>query len=337
MQGTAAGGLVVAMALTGCVAAPTFHGPMPVRNQHPAQLTVQHMAPASAVVLPRHAVQLRTDVAYSSLFLLGTGSGRSWLMDGEYLRSSTRARVGLGANFELATELPFAHTSGGFLDGFVIDYHDVFGLPDQERDVNPKDDFGIEARRAGTTVWQVERDSFELLDVPFQLTYAALPTGPDQLGLALRSGFELPTGDDERGYGSGEVEATFGAVLEWRPGPVALYGHAQHSFAGTPGPARRSGLAFADVTSLGVAAELPLLSDLHAFAQFEWETSTLRNFGLPVTDRDQIMFWVGGRYAPAKAWGVEVGFGEDLQGLASPDFTAWLGLVFDLGAAAAGP
>jgi hypothetical protein len=31
---------------------------------------------------------------------------------------------------------------------------------------------------------------------------------------------------------------------------------------------------------------------------------------------------------------VELGIGEDLQGLASPDFTAWLGMVLGFGSGA---
>ncbi|MBL8755502.1 MAG: DUF3187 family protein [Planctomycetes bacterium] len=316
----------------GCVPAREHFGPMPVRNQHPAQLTVLHMAPAEAAVLPAGGIELRADAAYSSLFLLGSGNGKSWLMDGEYLRASTRARAGLGRDLELALELPFAHTSGGFLDGFLIDYHELFGFPDQNRDVNPQDDFAVEARRSGSTVWQVERDGFEWLDVPVVATWSALASRPNRPGLALRGGLELPTGDQDRGYGNGEVDASFGALADWRSDSVALFAHAQHTFAGTPAPARRQGLTFADVTSLGLAAELPLLEDVHAFAQVEWENSTLRNFGLPVSDRDQVVLWIGGRWQVDTNTGIEVGFGEDLLGKASPDFTAWLGFVWTPGA-----
>lgn len=318
----------VPFGVVGCVSRPAWQGPLPVRNQHPAQLTVLHLPPAASTVLPAAAVQARLDAAYSSLFLLGQDATRSWLMDGEYLRVGTSARVGLGEGFEAAVELPFAHTSGGFLDSFVIDYHDTFGLPDQSRDSNPKDQFAIEARRNGDVVWSVDRDSAELLDVPLWLTKQLLAPGRDRVGLAVRAGLELPTGDDARGYGSGELEACLGAVLEYQTASVAWYGHAQHSFAGTPGPAQRGGLAFADVTSLGLAVELPLAEALHAFAQVAWETSTLRDLGLPSVARDQVLLWIGGRWCPVARLGVEIGFGEDLQGLASPDFTAWLGMVW---------
>lgn len=326
------GWIVVALALPACVATPDWQGPLPVRNQHPAQLTVMHMPPAATAMLPAGAVQARLDAAYSSLFLSGQDGNRSWHMDGEYLRAATSLRLGLGGGCELAAEVPIAHTSGGFLDAFLIDYHETFGLPDQGRDTAPKNEFEIAARQSGQTVWSVDADGAELLDVPLYATVQLLAPALDRLGLAVRGGVEFPTGDDERGYGSGEIEPGCGALLEYRTGSVAFYGHAQYTWAGTPAPAQRAGLPFADVVSLGAGAELPLTAELHALVQVEWENSTLRHFGLRTTDRDQILLWVGGRWFPIRQLGFEVGLGEDLQGLASPDFTAWFGMVWNPGA-----
>ncbi len=325
------GWLAACPLVAGCVAPRAWHGPLPVRNQHPAQLTVMHLPPSPARVLPAGSVQARLDAAYTSLFLLGFDDDREWLMDGEYLRAGPSVRAGVGGGLELGGELPFAHTSGGFLDSFVIDYHDTFGLPDQNRDVNPRDGFAIEANDGGRTVWSVERDSAELLDVPLHATLQLAAPDRGRLGLAVRAGVELPTGDDERGYGSGELEPSVGVLTELHSGAIALYAHAQHTFAATPAPARRAGLTFADVTSAGVALEAPLSSQLHALAQVEWETSTLRRFGLRATGRDQVMLWVGGRWSPVPRLGLELAFGEDLQGLVSPDFTAWLAFAWTFG------
>ncbi|MCA8952023.1 MAG: DUF3187 family protein [Planctomycetes bacterium] len=316
----------VAGGLAGCVATPRFAGPLPVRNQHPAQLTVLHLPPARATVLPAEAADIRLDAAYSSLFLNGTGFARSYYMDGEYLRFGPTLRAGLGSDLELSVGLPFAHASGGFLDAFLIDYHDVLGLPDQNRDSVENGDFRVDATRNGNTVWRLEPGGVELADVPLSLTWQLreLDDGP---ALALRGGLELPTGDDDKGYGNGELDWGVGGLLEQRWAGMAFYCHAQHTFAGTPAIARRGGLSFADVTSLGATAELPLFEQLNALVQVEWETSTLRHLGLEVTDREQVLLWVGGRYHFAERAALEFGFGEDLVGYVSPDFTAWIGLT----------
>lgn len=319
--------LVVGLAaLAGCAASPTYDGPLPVRNQHPAQLLVQHLPPAATSVLPAGDFAVRADAAYSSLFLSGSTPSASYQMDGEYLRVAAALRLGLGGGFECGAELPFAHTSGGFLDSFLIDYHDLFDLPDQRRSTSPKDRFSIQARSGGQTVWSVDESGAELLDVPLYATWN-LADPRQGLGLAIRAGTEAPTGDQDRGYGNGAWDTSAGVLLESHFGGIGWYGHAQHTFAGTPDRARAAGLSFADVTSAGLAAELPLWANLHGLVQVEYETSTLRDLPVPAVERDHLLLWVGARWRAGDRWGLEVGFGEDLQALVSPDFTAWIGFT----------
>ncbi|MCC7397142.1 MAG: DUF3187 family protein [Planctomycetes bacterium] len=311
-----------------CVAAPQWQGPLPTRNQHPAQLTVMQMAPAAARVLAAGASAARLDSAYSSLFLSGNSPGANWLMDGELLRTAATVRHGLGSGLEVAAELPFAHASGGFLDALLIDYHELFGFPDQNRDTTERDRFLVSARQNGNEVFGMEPHGVHLLDVPLWLTWQAVAPTEHGPGLALRTGLELPSGDDGRGYGNGELDYSLGAVLEWRAAGIGWYGHAQHTFAGSPASARQFGFDFADVTTLGLAAELPLTNGLHAFAQLAWENSTLRRLAVPAAERDQMLLWIGGRLRLDEQWAIEVAFGEDLIGKASPDFTAWLGVAW---------
>ena len=318
-----------------CVAEPDLRGPLPARNQHPAQLTVLHFTPRSTEVLAAGAVRSRTDAAYTSLFLSGTSTSfansSSWLMDGEYLRVGTRLGVGLGAGLELCAELALAHTTGGFLDDFVIDYHDTFGFPDQGRTEAERDRFDVRAERNGREVWSVSETDAELLDLPLDLTFQVTPPGERQLGVAVQAGIELPTGDAARGFGNGEIDVGAALLLDYRIGGIGLHGSVQHTFAGTPDRYDEAGLEFGDVTAAGLAAELPLFADLSALVQVTWETSALRRLGPRATARDQVLLWVGGRYQPARRWAIEVGFGEDLQGLASPDFTAWAAFVWQPG------
>jgi hypothetical protein len=68
---------------------------------------------------------------------------------------------------------------------------------------------------------------------------------------------------------------------------------------------------------------------LCGLVQLEWETSTLRDLAISVVDREQLMLWLGARIDLGARWSMEVGFGEDLRGLVSPDFSAWLGMVWN--------
>ncbi|MCR9248517.1 MAG: DUF3187 family protein [bacterium] len=314
------------LAVSACVTQPQFAGPMPVRNKHPAQVTVQHMPPASTSTLERGRFAARFDAAHTNMFLSGIALGRSFYMDGEYLRFGPTFRAGLGGGVEVGVEVPFAHTSGGFLDSFLIDYHDVLALPDQDRDTVPNGRFRVEANLNGGQAWRMDESGFEPLDVPLWLTWQ-LTAPEDGFGLAVRGGIEFPTGDDDRGYGNGGFDTTIGILTEHHWRGVAFYGHAQHTFASTPDVSDRAGLGFQDVTAIGLAAEMPLTENLHAYAQVEAETSTLRDLGLRTTEREQVMLWLGGRYRLSDRTGLEFGLGEDLRGYVSPDVTLWLGFA----------
>lgn len=198
----------------GCVEQPRFRGPLPVRNQHPAQLTVLHLDPAQAEVLPAGEAAMHVGAAYSSYFLGGSGARGTFSMDGELLRVGPKLRFGLGGGGEVGIEVPFAHAAGGFLDDFVIDYHDWFGFPDQGRDDAPRDAFGVEATARGRRVYHLDAGGIELLDVPLHYTHELLSAGRDRFGLAVRGGVELPTGDQGRGYGNGGVDVAFGLLAD---------------------------------------------------------------------------------------------------------------------------
>lgn len=326
-----------ALLLPACTGTRQSYGPLPVRNQHPAQLTVMHLQPAPAQPLREGAAVVRGDVAYSSLFLGGTGNGNGnrFVMDGELLRSELQFRLGLGGAFELGTTLPLAHAAGGFLDSFLIGYHEFFGFPSQGRDTTPKNQYEVAADFQGNRVYELESKPVQLADVPIELTFGVVAPEPMRPGLALRLGVELPTGDDDAGLGNGELDTAVGLASSWPLPFGTLHGWVQHTFAGNPDRAEAAGFEFADVTSAGSALELPLLADLSGLVQVEWETATLRDLEFDRAAGDQMLLWLGGRLRVDRDLFVELTFGEDLLRSVSPDFTIWIAMAW-LPAAALG-
>lgn len=316
------------LALAACATRPQANGPMPVRNQHPAQLTVLHLDPTPVPGLPQGAVAGRLTTAYTSLFLFGDGNGNEIELDGELLRTSLQLRAGVAPGLEFGVELPFVHASGGFLDDFLIDYHDALAFPDQGRTEAPRDDFVVRASQGGEAVYQLEPHGVHLGDLPLSLRYTLVEPAAEHPGVALALGVELPTGDASAGFGNGEVDVAFGAAAQWPVGFGSVFGHAQYTIAGSPTRARAVGFQFADVSSAGVGAELPVADGLAAVVQFEWETSTLRDLGFARVGRDQLMLWLGGRLRLAGDLYLEAALGEDLRGYVSPDVTAFLAMAW---------
>lgn len=319
--------LAVCFPLTSCSSNPVLLGPMEVRNQHPVQLTALHMPFTETSALPSGAWRGGLDTAYSNLFLGGFGSGNTFAMDGEYLRVGSKHRVGLGGGFELFGEVAMAHTTPGFLDSFVIEFHEAFGFPSQGRDNAPRDQFGIVAQRQGASAFEVERSGAELLDLPLGVKWTAVePTREQPFGVALRGAVELPTGDERRGYGNGGVDAALGLVAEYRGASFGLTAHAQHTFVATPDRARSAGLDYGDVTSLGLAVELPLSDSVSGMVATEWETSVLRELDFGQASDPQWLLWTGFRFRLEEPLFLEVALGEDISPDTSPDFTAWISM-----------
>ncbi|MCY2956873.1 MAG: DUF3187 family protein [Planctomycetota bacterium] len=318
--------------LAACVTTPIARGPMPVRNQHPAQLTILHLDPESAAALPTGEVAVRVDTAYTNMFLSGQGTGlastNSFKMDGELMRTAVQMRTGLGSGFTVAVEVPMVHTSGGFLDGFLIDYHDLFGFPDQDRASEPRNQFNVVAAYQGETIFEQRTSALELADVPIELAYQVIAPALYQPGFSIRGGIELPTGNQTHGFGNGGIDAALGAVLELPTTYGNWYAAVQHTIASNPDKAAAAGVAFADVTSANLGLELPLFDDFALLLQTEWENSTLRALDFDFVATPQWLLWIGGRMRLDRNLCLEVAIAEDLAGYVSPDVTFWLGMAW---------
>ena len=324
--------LLASLLLGGCVTPKRFGGPAPFRNQHPAQLTALRMDPRSAQVLPEGQSRMRLDLAYTSLFLEGQSGGNSWFMDGEILRSGLKVSHGLGHGLEVSSELAMATTGPGFLDGFIQDWHDFFGLPDQNRDDFPKYQWQVEATKGGTTAWEMDRTDAALLDMPLALTWNFVPMTEDRpWALTARAATEIPIGNEDRGFGSGGFDWSMGMVGEYHYGPFSFTAHAQHTLVHNPDQGDNAGLEFKDVTSGGIGMEAGLADHTSFLMQVLFDTSTLRQLHINKVEDPQWTIWFGLRHRLGERFWVEAGFGEDLVPDVPPDFTAWLGFVFDLG------
>ncbi len=324
----AATGMAVAMLLGGCASAPPGDGPLPVRNQHPAQLTVQHLDPVAARTLPMGGVRLQPTMGYSSLFLLKGTAATNFRMDAELLRAGLRLDYGMTGDLMLSVEPAAMHTTGGFLDGFLIDYHRLFSMPDQDRSDIDRNRFDVTAVKDGTVVYRMDERSAMLADLPISLAWAAAQATESNPGLLFRAGVEAPIGDEDSGAGNGEWDKSLGIATSWPLAFGTLHGHLQHTWAGTPTRSRQAGFTFADVTSAGLGLEWGVTERLSAVVQTEWETATLRRLPLGATQRDHWLLWTGGRYVLGERTSFEFSLGEDLVGHASPDVTFWFGFTW---------
>jgi hypothetical protein len=128
--------------------------------------------------------------------------------DLETFRSSLVANYGLQDNWQLSIELPYVNHDGGFLDDFIYEWHDFFGMPQNGRTRDNSDQLNVAY----------------LADVGFELPGSSSGLGDLRLSVAhvrpwkhrtlvLSAELKLPTGDFEKLTGSGGTDFSAGVTL----------------------------------------------------------------------------------------------------------------------------
>lgn len=129
------------------------------------------------------------------------------VLDGETYRLCLTGRVGIARRFEAGLELPWVLQNGGFLDGFIENYHDTFGFSQGGRDQAPRGRLLFQYQRGGTNRVYVDRSNSGIGDVRFNGGVQLLGGDRDNSGaLALRASLKLPTGDSGELHGSGSTD-----------------------------------------------------------------------------------------------------------------------------------
>ena len=216
--------------------------PLPVRESLPFNLLFLDQAPGGADIQPASqarfslsSVYENTMVATTDLILLYERVGQqlyggrvdldvlqmvanaqpsrtAFILDGETLRTTLRARVGIRPRVEIAVEAPFLSQGRGFMDPIIESFHEHFHMPDGGRDGFANNQFRAGYIGYGETVFLDKAPSgIRLGDVVLSATGALLVERPRSPALSLTLSAKLPSGNYRTLDGSGSVD--YGATL----------------------------------------------------------------------------------------------------------------------------
>lgn len=157
-----------------------------------------------ARVLASDDAQAELSFAVASHFEFANTPTEDVLFDGETRRVALRLRRGFAAGYEWTLELPWIARSGGELDGFIVNWHDFFGMPQGGREASPRDRLLFTYRRDGVERVRLSEPASGVGDLRVGLgkslsTDTARP-------LALRAELKLPTGSSAKLTGSGAAD-----------------------------------------------------------------------------------------------------------------------------------
>lgn len=318
--------LVPAFTITPGARAAEPAGPLYQSNRYPLMLMVMTPVPRSPV-LPekRFRVRLRTD--YTSVHIDKASQNFELLTDMEIGAVTLEGEARIGERLSLGFSLPFVSYNSGFLDGFLEDYHELGNFPEYGRSLRPKNEFACVVKKDGQTWFEPDQHGLHPADARLDLTYA-FPAG-ERFRSALMASLKLPTGDEDKGFGSGNFDGGLTLLTRFRYRSLAFY--LNPGFIVPRDPETQG----ADIRYRTMATLFAGLEYVHSpawsfMAQLNTFTSPLKDTGISTLDDPSVELALGF----TRSWGrtkASFSFCEDLSGPA-PDFTVHVGVEtgFDL-------
>jgi hypothetical protein len=243
-----------------------------------------------------------------------SGDG-TYTLDAEVFEFRLHLDHSINERFAMHAELPWRQVSEGSLDGFIDDWHGIFGLPGGSRRRLPENELLIEFQQGDATLLRFDESASGIGDIPIAVGYQLHAT--DRTALATWLTVKAPVGnaDDLTGSGAVDIAATlsaqsqvhehwqlFGqASLAWL-GDGDLLPELQESFAWT----LMGGLSWNAWRALDLTAQVEANSKVFDGLHSEF-------------DGDAFVITFGGSWHTAGGWRFDVGVSEDLQAGASPD------------------
>ncbi|MDT8369809.1 MAG: DUF3187 family protein [Longimicrobiales bacterium] len=281
------------------------NGPFRVPEQNPLYQRFLTPRPERAELLEPGQIEFAMRSTYSNIFEFVRTTEVAATLDTE--RSTTGMEVvwAPSARYEVGVRGAIVIDYGGFLDGPVQEFHDIFNLPNGNRDDVENGNVDLSLVTPGDTVFSLDEGA-HLTD---PVVWVAVPLLRGRRALAARVSLKLPIGSSNHSTGKTDV----GVQLD-----------GQHVFTNW---AVYSGLA---VSTLNAGSELDRWDKDVALtwhlggerrigegwgilAQFQGSTAFLEGFGDRVLDRAPVNFGVGASGRAGSEWTWQAVFTEDIR------------------------
>lgn len=266
----------------------------------------------------------------SSIYTNSSTGAEQLILDGEQYRWTLTGKYALSDRFELGLELPVIHQAGGFLDGMIIDWHNLWGLPQGGRDNAPKNRLTYRYSKDGRQRLNVTDSSTGIGDLSLLAGYRLFDqrTDGDHDAVTVRAQLKLPTGDSNSLHGTGSTDLALfltGAMnraTEW--GTLGVYGSAGGMVGSDGDLLSRQRENLIGFGSVGVGWS-PV--DWIGFkAQLDLNTAFYRDSSLDELSQTALMLTIGGTLQLSDTYLLDIGLSEDLSVATAPDVTFHLGL-----------
>jgi Protein of unknown function (DUF3187) len=256
-------------------------GPFPVRSLSPIQWLYFQFTPERAVPLPHRMWNVRLDVVEANILARDEHQGDAFLFDFELTRANLALQYGIFDRLAIGLEIPLLYTWTGFLDEPIKAFEDVTGFKRTIRFERRQHLFSYLLHKDGRNVLSGTSGAIGLGDIAFSAKALLRQEGQLAPAIAGRFALKLPTGDDNRALGSGEVDVGLGLALEKTLGPVRVYFNTGLTLP-TGEPFAGTGIDSLPMLSSFLTGEYRFSERFSLLVQLNGVTPPVRNTGLDI-------------------------------------------------------
>ena len=298
--------------------------PLSARNLAPVSGLIGFPAMRDAHVLDRGRLRAEMHGSLASSYGQHVERDETIILDGETTGLTARWAYGLGDGWEVEAEASWRRHSGGFLDRWIEDWHDLWGLPDGGRPEAPRDRLDYRYRGPGAQ-FSLQEPAAGLSDL--HLAAVRDVWRSENAALSIRTGVKFGIGDEDRLIGGGDDYYVSINATGTSANLVGLVWHAQLGWlrAGELrilGAIQRRNPWFA-----GVGVEWPVWRNLtvktHVDAHAPIANSALTELGSVA-----LLLTVGVTWSISPELELEFGFSEDIAPHTGPDFVPRAGIRY---------
>jgi hypothetical protein len=277
-----------------------------------------------ADVTPRGALRLDLWTGYSNIFEQDSAAAVILYLDLERMITAATLRYGVADGLEVGGRVTVETDWGGFLDGFMVRFHDALSLGSRNRRDFPTGEYGQSLQdRNGRVLVDVPRRTLDVVDVRAFAKWTALDTPDGHRALSLRAVAQVPAGANSVGERGPTVSVMALGRTAWK----AFHLHGMLGGAPVTRPPELEDVLRGGVGFAMIGAERPFNDHLSAVVEFTGTTRILQPFddwdvdGMPTN----VILGLVGRTAGGWRW--EVAMQEDVPPWGpSLDFTLQVGL-----------
>ena len=303
-------------------------GPLRVRNLSPI-VQIYGIPRAVGGRVAAGYTESTYNLEISNNFQSENRDGTFAFFDGETYVNSYRFHSDLRDDMEWGFELPYvAHTNGN-LDSVVDEFHELFGLPDGQRSIAPRNRLDYFIRSDGVVYTDFTDSQRGLGDVRGFMGYQVFDNPSE--ALALRTQVKLPTGDSDKLTGSDAVDVSvwgeYEQALQLSRVNLLVTFAGGVSYLGEGEIIPQSQESWVGFGHFGV--QMPLGDRIALHAQLDAHTTVIDTPN-PLVGQGGVLGTVGGRIGVADRYWVDLSLIEDLANESASDvvFQVLLGTKF---------